>query len=227
MINKTLFLLSSRPGFDIVAEEFVPAAGGKKASIVLLLFSNNEKTTKYVSEYAEPWIKRRIAGYSVVMPETTGELDIELAKRKIASASGIFIGGGDTDKYRKLYATEPIAQLIRDKYEQGVPVAGCSAGALIIMDHCLLYDYESDKLDIKPGLGLLREPVIEVHFSERNRLGFLLSAMRKTWINKGLGIDEPACAVFVDGKLDHTMGRSIHQVVVNDFNTMAYEETIL
>jgi cyanophycinase len=227
MPSKLLYLLSSRPAFDIVAEEFVPAAGGAKASIVLLLFSNNEKTPKYVSEYAEPWLKRGIAGHSVVMPKTSGELDLEDATLKITRASGIFIGGGETERYRELFATEPIAQLIRDKYEQGTPIAGCSAGALIIMDHCLLYDYESDKLDIKPGLGLLQEPMMEVHFSERNRLKPLLKSMRQTGIKRGLGIDEPACAVFVNGKLDHTLGKSVHEITMANFKTMKYVERLL
>ncbi len=65
----SLFLLSARSGFDAVAGEFVPAAGGRKASIALLLFSNNDKTPKYVAEYAEPWLKCGIADYSVVMPK--------------------------------------------------------------------------------------------------------------------------------------------------------------
>jgi len=227
MPGKQLFLLSARSGFEAVASEFVPAAGGNKASIVLLLFSNNDNTPKYVADYAGPWLKRGIANYNVVLPDKTGSLDIENARSKIASSSAIFIGGGDTDTYRKLYATGPIAQLIRHKYEQGTPFAGCSAGALIAMEYCLLYDYESDKLDIKPGLGLLCEPVIEVHFSERERLKTLLKALKKTGINHGLGIDESACAVFVDGKLDHTLGKSVHRITVNDFNTMAHEETTL
>jgi cyanophycinase len=172
-------------------------------------------------------MKQGIADYSVVMPNTSGELDLEDATQKISSASGIFIGGGETERYHDLFATEPIAQLIRDKYEQGVPVAGCSAGALIAMEHCLLYNYESDKLDIKPGLGLLREPVIEVHYSERDRLKSLLSAMKQTGIKRGLGIDEPACAMFIDGTLDHTMGKSVHEITVANFKTMEHAERLL
>ena len=223
MLTNLLFLLSSRPGFDIAAEEFVPAAGGNKASIALLLFSNNDKTPKYVGEYAEPWLKRGVVKYDVVLPDVSGVLDIEDAKRKINRATGIFIGGGTMERYRELFATEPIAQLIRHKYEQGVPVAGCSAGALIAMEHCLLYDYDSDKLDIKPGLGLLREPVIEVHFSERDRLNPLLKAMKLTGIKRGLGIDDSACAVFENGELARVLCKSVYEISVKDLNTMEYE----
>lgn len=227
MPPKSLFLLSGRPGFELVADEFVPTAGGSKASIALLLFVNNDKTPTYVAEYADPWQKRGIASYTVVMPTTSGELDLEDATRRIAGATGIFIGGGDTARYRELFATKPIAQLIRDKYKDGVPIAGCSAGALVAMEHCLEYNYESDNLNIKPGLGLLREPVIDVHFSERERLKPLLNAMKIIYIKQGLGIDESACAVFINGKLDHVLGSSVHRVVVKDFKTMAYEERVL
>jgi cyanophycinase len=227
MPPKSLFLLSGRSGFELVADEFVPKAGGSKASIALLLFVNNDKTPTYVAEYADPWQKRGIASYTVVMPTTSGELDLEDATRRIAGATGIFIGGGDTARYRELFATKPIAQLIRDKYKDGVPLAGCSAGALIAMEHCLLYDYDSDKLDIKPGLGLLREPVIDVHFSERERLKPLLVSMKKIGLKRGLGIDEAACAVFVNGELDHCLGKSVYQIHVKDFETMAFEEKVL
>ncbi len=225
MARKTLFLLSARSGFEAVAEEFVPAAGGPEASIALLLFSNNDKTPKYVAEYAEPWLRRGIARYDVVLPDVSGALDIEDAKRKIAAATGILIGGGTTERYRELFATEPVAQLIRDKYEQGVPIAGCSAGAMIMNDRCPHYN-DAEELDgFRPGLGLLRDIMIGVHFSERGVLKYLLAEMKLAGVRQGLGIDEPACAVFVDGKLDHTMGRAVHRIVVSDFGTMAYEET--
>lgn len=119
MKNKLLFLLSSRSGFETVAEEFVPAAGGSKAIIVLLLFRGGEKAQKYISEYTEPWIKCSIAEYQVVIPADSGKLDIKDAMARIGRASGIFIGGGETDRYRELYATEPIVELIRDRYKSG------------------------------------------------------------------------------------------------------------
>jgi cyanophycinase len=222
-----LFLLGSGKAFEITAEEFVPAAGGSKASIVLLLYSNNDKTPKYVAEYAAPWLKRGVVRYDVVMPDVSGVLDIEAARRKISSATGIFIGGGTTERYRELFATAPLAQLIRDRYELGVPVAGCSAGAMITTDHCPHYN-DAEELDgFRPGLGLLRDIMIGVHFSERGVRRFLLAEMKLAGVRQGLGIDEPACAVLVDGKLDHTMGTAVHRIVVSDFGTMAYEETAL
>jgi cyanophycinase len=227
MKSKKLFLLGSGKAFEVAAEEFVPAAGGNKASIILLLFSKNEKTPKYVSEYAEPWLKRGIADYDAVMPDTAGMLDIGAAKCKIAAASGIFIGGGTTERYRELFATEPIVSVIREKYEQGIPVAGCSAGAIVSMDRCPHYNAKDEVIGFKPGLSLVEDILIMPHYSEHNELEHLLDAMKQGCVRQGLGIDEPACAVFVNGKLDHTLGKTVHRIVVNDLNTMSYEETLL
>jgi len=224
---KHLFLLGGSAAFGATAEEFVPAAGGGKATIALLM-QGGEKSKKYVSEYTQPWICRGAERFHVIMPDREGRLDLSVVNAQLREATGIFIGGGHTPTYHRLYATEPIRSILRERYEQGVPLAGCSAGALIAPDLCVIgaEEYEGEaSLAILPGLGLLSGLILGVHFSERNTLPNMLEAMAKTKTQKGLGIDEPACVVFEGGRFKRILGKAVHEVVMTNFDTKDYEIT--
>jgi cyanophycinase len=129
--RRRLFLLGGSPTtFDSVADEFVPAAGGREATIALLL-EGAPGWEKYVPQYTQPWIQRGVSRHFIILPDENGNLDLETASARLREATGIFVGGGNTPNYRRLFATEPIRSLIRERYERGVPFAGLSAGALI------------------------------------------------------------------------------------------------
>ena len=69
---------------------------------------------------------------------------------------GIFIGGGNTAVFQKVYCVEPVTNILKSKYQAGCPIAGVSAGALILMEHCVMGS-ENDKAAAKvtEGMGLL------------------------------------------------------------------------
>lgn len=60
------------------------------------------------------------------------------------------------------------------------------------------------------GLGLVSDFIVGVHFTERNALPGVLEAMAKTRMKIGWGIDEPACAVFENGRFEGTLGRAVY-----------------
>jgi len=223
MVSNRLFFLLGGPAFDTIAEEFVPAAGGRSAFIVLLLFSGFKK--EYLPEYIQPWIKRGVSRYHVVVPREDGAIDSDIVLAKIREATGVFIGGGPTLAYHKLYATEPIKTAIRECYYKGVPIAGMSAGALIAPDICVVGLGEKDNvsLEIVDGLGLISNIIIAPHFTERNGLSPMLKAMTQTKIRTGWGIDEPACAVFENGQFIKALGKSIYEITMSDLKSRTYK----
>ena len=107
---KQLFLLGGSDSiFDIVAQEFVPAAGGTDANIVLLLSGENW-WWDVVPHFTYPWRKRGVTRYHAIAPDENGDLNMDEVTTKLNGASGIFIGGGHTPTYQRLYATEkPVA----------------------------------------------------------------------------------------------------------------------
>jgi cyanophycinase len=75
------------------------------------------------------------------------------------------------------------------------------------------------------GLGLVSDLIVGVHFTACNDLPSVLEAMAETRTKTGWGIDEPACAVFEDGRFKGTLGRSVYEIVMTDFETRAYRMT--
>jgi len=226
MSHGLLFLLGGSAAFDVAAEEFVPAAGGCDATIVLLM-QGGRGWEKYISEYTQPWTRRGVSRYYPIVPGEDGTLDLDAVSARLREATGIFIGGGHTPTYHRLYATEPIRSILRERYHRGIPIAGCSAGAVIAPEICALTPDETDdaSLRIVAGLGLVSDLIVGVHFTERNALPSVLEVMAKTETQTGWGIDEPACAVFEDGQFKRVLGRGVYEIVMTDFETKTYRMT--
>ena len=224
--DQLLFLLGGSRAFEVTAKEFVPAAGGTQAVIALLL-QGGEGSLRHLADYTEPWTRRGVTRCQAVMPGEDGELNLATAKDIIGSATGIFIGGGHTPSYHRLYALEPIRTLIRSRYQEGIPVAGVSAGALIAPDVCAIPPEETgdDTVIILPGLGLVGDRIIGVHFTESNALPTILEAMVRTRTETGWGIDSSACVVFEDGRFSRVLGESAYRITVTDFHTGAHDLT--
>ena len=222
--RRLLFLLGGAKILDEVAEAFVPAAGGKRSRIALLLMGGPD-WEKHLPRFADPWRRRGVTSYATVVPGDDGALDGEAAAAAVREASGIFIAGGDTRAYHRLYATEPMRSAIRARYEEGVPVAGLSAGALIAPEVCAirLGDFDDASVEIVPGLGLVRDLVVGVHFTERKALPRMLEAMGRTKTRLGLGMDESACVVLEEGRLKRVIGKPAYRVVMTDFEAKRYE----
>ena len=222
MSHTLLFLLGGSAAFDVVAEEFVPAAGGCDATIALLMQGSGWE--KYVPEYTQPWIRQGVSRYYPIAPDENGTLDLATVSAKLREATGIFIGGGHTPTYHRLYGIEPIRGIIRESYQRGVPIAGVSAGALIAPEICVLTPDETGDASLKTvaGLGLVSDLIVGVHFTACNALPSVLEAMAETRTKTGWGIDEPACAVFEDGRFKGTLGQSVYEIVMTDFETQAY-----
>ncbi len=182
---------------------------------------------KYVPEYTQPWIRQGVSRYDPIVPGEDGALDLDAVSVKLREATGIFIGGGHTPTYHRLYASEPIRSMLRERYHQGVPIAGCSAGALIAPEVCALTPDETGdgSLKIVAGLGLVSDLVVGVHFTERHTLPSVFEVMARTQTRRGLGIDEPACAVFEDGQFKRVLGRGVYEIVMTDFEARTYRTT--
>jgi cyanophycinase len=114
--------------------------------------------------------------------------------------------------------------MIRERHQSGIPVAGCSAGALVALEHCVLAPNETDDSSVRvlDGLGLASGFVIGVHFTEQNRLPHVVRAMVHTQTETGWGLDEPTCAVFENGQFKGVLGQPVYEIEMTDFETKAY-----
>ncbi|GLU55331.1 cyanophycinase [Dyadobacter frigoris] len=143
----------------------------------------------------------------------------------LENAKLIFISGGDQERFMKIVLNTPVYDAIHKAYQKGATISGSSAGAavmskLMITGNELVGDttlkstfrkLQDKNLDIKPGLGLLTNAIIDQHFVVRSRYNRLLSAIAKYPDLACIGIDE-STAIVVNGNNVKVVGES--QVIV-------------
>jgi len=98
-----------------------------------------------------------------------------------------------------------------------LPDTGTSAGAAAMSETMLVKGTSGEThrigdLHMSPGLGLIRDVIIDQHFAERGRFGRLLGAVAHNPRVLGLGIDEDTAAV-VDGDQLQVIGSGAVYVV--------------
>jgi cyanophycinase len=120
--------------------------------------------------------------------------------KKIEKASGLYFTGGDQLHVTTLIGGTPLCDLILKKFEKGLTIGGTSAGAMMMASSMLVSGLADsaprlDSVEVVPGMNLLRDSVIDTHFSQRGRHGRLLSAVAHNPQVVGFGIDERTAMV--------------------------------
>jgi cyanophycinase len=127
-------------------------------------------------------------------------------------ATVVFFTGGDQLKITSQLGDSLVYRRIEEIYEQGGTIAGTSAGASVMSETMLISGggEESHKVDtvlgMAPGLGFIRNAVIDQHFAQRGRLGRLLGAITQNPRTLGIGLDENTAIVLDDNKWFEVVG---------------------
>ncbi|RAK56447.1 cyanophycinase [Phenylobacterium deserti] len=116
-------------------------------------------------------------------------------------AAGVFFTGGDQLRISSQVGDTPVEVRVRELLSRGAVVAGTSAGASMMSETMLVRgpsseSYRIGDLHMAPGLGLVRDMIIDQHFAERGRIGRLLGAVAHNPRVLGVGIDENTSAIF-------------------------------
>ncbi|MFM9909875.1 MAG: cyanophycinase [Chitinophagaceae bacterium] len=138
----------------------------------------------------------------------------------LEKAKLIFITGGDQDRFMKIVLNTPVYKSIHRAYKNGATIAGTSAGAAVMSKYMITGNELTDttyrstfrkivdkNIEIKVGLGLLPNAVIDQHFLVRSRYNRLISALAKFPSLSCIGIDEET-AIVVNGNKIRVVGNS-------------------
>lgn len=144
--------------------------------------------------------------------------DVAAARAAIEQATLIWMPGGDQNRFMDAIRPTGLADVIRARHKAGVVVGGTSAGAAILSASMMTGEADLKSLttgstELKPGLGLWPEVIVDQHFLKRQRHNRLLSAVIDHPSLIGVGIDE-STAVIVRGRELEVVGASA--VVVLD-----------
>lgn len=128
----------------------------------------------------------------------------------LEGAAGVFFTGGDQLRISSQIGDTPVERRVREIHEAGGVIAGTSAGASVMSEVMMVAgasgeSYRIGELHMAPGLGLLRDVIIDQHFAERGRFGRLLGAVAQNPRVLGVGIDEDT-AIVVEGDVFKVVG---------------------
>jgi cyanophycinase len=188
---------------------FLELAGGKQSNI-LVIPTASEDPSGTGKNYRDVFLDMGAHEVSILEIEFRADANAERVVEQIEQASGVYITGGDQARLITFLVGTRAMEALRKRNAAGVIVAGTSAGASILADHLLVGGGElpfnsndatarRSLIELSAGFGLLRDSVIDQHFSARGRIGRLLSAFAATPGLLGLGIDEATAALIRKG----------------------------
>lgn len=201
--------------FGAITTPFV-AAAGRGAGRIALLFPGRPGWEPYVARYRDPWLAAGAGQVDVIVPDPETLALNEEAIATLRTATGIFMGGGETRRYHAAYAVGQVRSLIRERVQAGVPYGGMSAGSLLATERCAIWGDRitvgcsvrplggaekgcGEELQLGHGLGLAEGFVIEAHFSDRGGFPRLVAMLEGTGEPLGIGLDDPVCLEVADG----------------------------
>jgi cyanophycinase len=187
-----------KEGDKRVLRRFFGLCGGEGASIAVIPTASRLNDTG--ERYEQLFCGMGAAKVDVLDFDTRRDARERNRVALIEQASGIFITGGNQLRLSTMLGGTPVAQAIRARNAQGIPVGGTSAGAGILSEHMIASGGgdtatpRADGVRLAPGLGLTNRVVIDQHFRQRDRLGRLLAALACNPFAVGLGVDEDTAA---------------------------------
>jgi cyanophycinase len=189
-----------------ILREFVRRSGGTKAKIVIITAA-----TELPREVGENYIRvfERLGAENVriIDTETREDASSSTALEAVDKATGVFFTGGDQARITSILKDTELDTAIHKRYAEGIVIAGTSAGAAVMPDMMIVEgDSETNPrinaVDMGPGMGFLPGVVIDQHFSQRGRLGRLISALLIEPAVLGFGIDENTAMVVTDNQIE-------------------------
>lgn len=142
----------------------------------------------------------------------------------LKGAQTVFFTGGDQLKLTTRLGGTPLLEMVFGIFETGGLIAGTSAGAAIMGESMLVGSEASDPHKVgnwmmAPGMGFMKDIIIDQHFAQRGRIGRLLHAVALNPGILGIGIDEDTAVIIENGKME-VIGN--HAVYVVDGRSVSY-----
>ncbi|WP_299844580.1 cyanophycinase [uncultured Roseovarius sp.] len=199
-----------------IHRRFVEMSGGDRADIVVIPTASRLEETG--PDYHRIFSDLGAAQVEYLPIARRSDCDNPEFAHMLDRATGIFMTGGNQLRLSTIIGGTLVAQKIRRQNAAGVPVAGTSAGASIMSEHMVAGGSSNSapaegNISLAPGMGLTNAVIIDQHFTQRNRLGRLLTASSYNPFLIGLGIDEDTAAFIGPDNVFEVVGSGTVTVV--------------
>jgi cyanophycinase len=205
----------------IILSAFAQLAGGKSARIAIVPTASSIETAglRYKALFLGMGVESAEVVYIGQREDANNAATLEL----INEATGIFLTGGNQMRLSAIIGGTKFEDMVRKRNEEGVIVAGTSAGASILSAHMVAMGASGGTPKLRmaqmvAGFGLIDNVILDQHFRQRDRIGRLLALVAANPRLLGVGIDEDTAAMIDDHGVIEVIGR--HSLTIVDGSEM-------
>lgn len=184
-----------------ILRALVEQMGAGKLFVVTLASEYGEECW---ADYRQVFNKLGAAAIEHLIIERRDEEEQEHQCEQLQEVAAVFFTGGDQVRITARLGGTRLDRELDEFFFRGGIIAGTSAGASALGEMMLVggrhegWHKVGDAFQMVPGLGFMRDVIIDQHFSERGRIRRLLGAVAQNPRMLGIGIDEDT-AVLVEG----------------------------
>jgi len=210
-----------------ILKKFLSLAGGDKAEVLIVPVASD------FPEFAADVYVQAFRNIGVATPRVlraTSRQDVFQADADelLEGVTGVFMTGGDQMRLVSLLGGTKFADKLRKLVrETDIVLAGTSAGAagmstsMIVRGESTSHPHKNS-VRLSPGLGFLKNIIIDQHFTERGRISRLITAVSYKPYNHGVGIDENTAIILGGDGVMEVYG--LGSVTVVDGSQISYNE---
>jgi cyanophycinase len=210
-----------------ILKKFLELAGGDKAEVLIVPVASD------YPEFAADVYTQAFRNLGVANPRVlraTSRQDVFGANpdELLDGVNGVFMTGGDQMRLVSILGgTSFAAKLRRMVSTTPIVLAGTSAGAagmstsMIVRGESTSHPHKSS-VRLSPGLGFLKNIIIDQHFTERGRISRLITAVSYNPYNLGIGIDENTAIILNSQGVMEVFGAGSATIV--DGSKITYNE---
>ncbi len=178
-----------------ILKKFLELAGGDQAEVLIVPVASD--FPEFAADiYVQAFRRLGVANPRVLRATSRQDVISADAEALLDGVTGVFISGGDQMRLVSILGGTKFAEKLRRMVENtNLVLAGTSAGAagmstsMIVRGESTPHP-QKNSVRLSPGLGFLKNIIIDQHFTERGRISRLVTAVSYNPYNLGIGIDE-------------------------------------
>lgn len=188
-----------------ILRKFLELAGGSERAEILIVPVASDYPEFAADVYTQAFRNLGVANPRVLRATSRQDVVSADVEKLLDGVTGVIMTGGDQMRLVSILGGTELAARIRKLVrETDIVLAGTSAGAAAMSTSMIVRGEPSshphkNAVRLSPGLGFLKNIIIDQHFSERGRISRLITAVSFNPYNLGIGIDENT-AIILDGK---------------------------
>lgn len=211
-----------------ILRKFLQLAGGAEKATILIVPVASDYPEFAADVYVQAFRQLGVSNPRVLRATSRQDVIEADVNALLDGVTGIFITGGDQMRLTSIMGGTELARKIENLVQDSnLVLAGTSAGAagmsasMIVRGEATSHPHKNS-VRLSPGLGFLRNIIIDQHFTERGRISRLITAVSYNPYNLGIGIDENTAIILDKEGVLEVFGAG--SVTIVDGSQISYNE---